>query len=311
MNVQFFYPDGGQVDLRETNRRAYRGPMLPGGDMHQSRSWAAVITVQEFRGGLVNIGHRLLDVFTKLKLSVREPEGVRLEAILSGEAFISAGDGKRKFRAGEYRITDVPLFQSLFKKDTACSMFVSYYPPPMLQQLGVDIAPCPPQRMPHGMATLIHEMLRNPYADLLLQFYYENCVRELLFFHLTKHRTILPGELTDKDTQLIYETDAFMAANLQEHHSIEALARMMNTNSLKLKEGFSKVYHMGVFERLTFRRMEHAKVLLETTNMRVKEIAPLAGYGSTAAFIHAFRRIFGLTPREWQQQAKSSGGPGE
>lgn len=48
--------------------------------------------------------------------------------------------------------------------------------------------------------------------------------------------------------------------------------------------------------------MEHAKTLLETTQKSISEIAELAGYDTAAGFIHAFRREFAITHREWRLQ---------
>jgi AraC-like DNA-binding protein len=79
---------------------------------------------------------------------------------------------------------------------------------------------------------------------------------------------------------------------------------MSGTNKLKLKLGFKKAYGMGVFRRLLFRRMEHAKLLLSSTDKPINEIASLTGYDTVAGFIHAFRREFGLTPREWRNQER-------
>lgn len=77
---------------------------------------------------------------------------------------------------------------------------------------------------------------------------------------------------------------------------------MAGTNQFKLKNGFRRIFGMGVFHRLLFLRMEHAKTLLETTNKSIGEIAELAGYDTAAGFIHAFRREFDITPREWRRQ---------
>jgi len=308
MNVQFFYPDGKQVLFQEIDGRKYRGTLLPGSDVQQNTSWAAVITVQEFESRMVNIGHRLLDIFSKIKLSISEPAGLRLEALLSGETYISVEGDKRKFRAGEYRITDMPLFRALFKKHTSCSLFISYYSSELLTQLGLDIKPCTPQQMPDMMVNLIKEMLHNPYSEKLRDFYYENCVRELLFFHLAHGNLSLPKELIDKDIASVYKAESIISANLQDHYTISELAKMVNTNSLKLKIGFKKMYQMGIFQRLIFRRMEHAKTLLATTSKPINEIAEITGYDTAAGFIHAFRKNFGLTPREWrkQEQKKSN-----
>lgn len=83
--------------------------------------------MQELQNHLFNIGHRLLEIFSKLKFSANEPADLRLEALLSGEMHFSVNGQRKKFRAGEYRITDVPLFTTLFKKQTSCSIFISHY----------------------------------------------------------------------------------------------------------------------------------------------------------------------------------------
>jgi AraC-like DNA-binding protein len=217
---------------------------------------------------------------------------------------VSVNGEKQKFKAGEYRITDVPLFRALFKKNTSCNIFITYYSDDLLKQLGIALTPHHPLRMPDAMTNLINEMLRNPFAEKLRDFYYENCVRELLFLHLAKENNTLPDKLLNKDINTIYKADSIIAANLQKHYTIEELSRMSGTNKLKLKLGFKKAYGMGVFRRLLFRRMEHAKLLLSSTDKPINEIASLTGYDTVAGFIHAFRREFGLTPREWRNQER-------
>lgn len=275
---------------------------MPGSEVKQSYTWAAAITIQELQHHLCNIGYRLYEIFSKIKFSINESTGLRFEALLSGEMYVSVNGDKHKFRAGEYRITDVPLFRALVKKDTSCSIFITTYSADLLKQLGIDIAPHAPHRMPDMMTNLINEMLHNPYAEQLRNFYYENCIRELLFMHLAQGRNVAPAQLMNKDIVMIYKADSLIAANLQKHYTIDELARMSETNKLKLKIGFKKVYGMGVFKRLVFRRMEHAKLLLESTDKSISEIASLAGYDTVAGFIHAFRREFGIAPREWRKQ---------
>ena len=302
MSVQFFFPDGRQVVFQNTERKKYRGVLLPGSEVEQSHTWAAAIAIQELQYHLFNIGYRLLEIFSKIKFSINESTGLRFEALLAGEMHVSVNGEKQKFRAGEYRITDVPLFKALFKKNTSCSIFITTYSEDLLKQLGIEIAPLAPHRMPDMMSNLINEMLRNPYAEELRSFYYENCVREILFLHLAQDKSIMPEELMNKDIAMIYKADSLIADDLQQHYTIEELARMLNTNQLKLKTGFKKVYGMGVFKRLVFRRMEHAKLLLESTDKSISEVASLTGYDTVAGFIHAFRREFALTPREWRKQ---------
>lgn len=306
MSVKIFYPDGKQITFQSTDRKKYRGALLPGSEVEQSYTSAAIITTQTFQHRLFNISYRLLEILSKIKFSINESNELRLEALLTGEMHVSVNGEKQKFRAGEYRITDVPLFKALFKKQTTCSIFVTTYSEDLLKQLGTKVAPHNPQRMPGMMNNLINEMLRNPYSDELRNFYYENCVRELLFIHLAQQKSALPGELLNKDIDRIYKADSIISSDLRKHYTIEELSRLSGTNKLKLKVGFKKAYGMGVFRRLIFRRMEHAKMLLESTDKPISEIANLAGYDTVAGFIHAFRREFGLTPREWRKQQEEN-----
>lgn len=306
MNVQFFLPDGSRVIFSGITTRNYRGILLPGSEVQQSNSESARITLQEFESPFFKIAYHIFDLFTKINLFISEGPGLRFEALLNGEAHLTVDGEKVKLKEGQYRLTDVPVFHSLFRKHTACSIFVTHYSAELLNQLGIEVLPSPPQRMPEIMANLIHEMLNNPYEEKLRDFYYENCIRELLFFHITQSKQPVPSQLENRDIAAIYQADAIIASNLNEHYTIDKLSRMAGTNQFKLKKGFRQVFGMGVFRRLLFRRMEQAETLLETTDKSIGEIAQLAGYDTAAGFIHAFRRDFGMTPREWRLKANDT-----
>ncbi len=302
MITQFFLPNRDKVFLEDIAARKYRGVLLGGSEVQQNNSEFGIITVQEFQKPLFAISYRIFELFSKIKLSIHEGQGLRFEALLNGEVHLSDNDDKVKLRAGQYHLTNIPLFNSLFKKNTACSIFITYYSTELLEQMGMEVLPTRPKRMPEMMVNLVQEMLHNPYGEDLRDFYYENCIRELLFFHLTQDKQFIPAELPDRDIRAIYEADAIIASNLHEHFTIDKLSRMTGTNQFKLKKGFRQTFGMGVFHRLLFLRMEHAKTLLETTQKLIGEIAELAGYDTAAGFIHAFRREFGITPREWRLQ---------
>lgn len=306
MTVQYFLADGTSVSFQEIDRKKFGDRWLPGAKVFGSNSEVGLITIQEMENPLFVFGQRAFELFRQAKFFANERPGLRFEALLTGEINFRTDDKKIKLKAGQYHLTDIPLFSSLFKKDSSCSIFVTYFSNEMLEQLGLKLLPCPPSRMPDKMNFLIHEMLRNPYGENLRDFYYQNCIRELLFFHLTQHNQPIPGKLEDRDIAAIYHADSIISSNLHQHFTIDKLSRMTGTNQFKLKKGFKHVFGMGVFHRLLFRRMEHAKVLLETTDKSIGEIAMLAGYDTAAGFIHAFGREFKKTPREWRLDDKKS-----
>ena len=308
MTVQFLLPNGSRVTFAEVNRKNYQGLIVPGSKIHESSSESVTITHQEFAHSLFTISHRVFEFFDWIKFSVKENTGLRLEALLEGEVTISENQNTLKLRAGQYHLTDAPLFTALFKRPTSCHIFITHYSTELLEQLGIKVVPSSPTKMQDEMSKLIRELIHNPYEESLRNFYYENSVRELLFFHLAQGKTAVPEELENKDIAAIHKADAIIASNLNEHFTIEKLSRMTGTNQFKLKKGFRQIFGMGVFQRLLFRRMEQAKILLETTGKSIGEIAELAGYDTAAGFIHAFRREFEMTPREWRNKQKESEG---
>jgi AraC-like DNA-binding protein len=269
------------------------------------------ITHQEFEHSLFSISHRIFEFFDRIKFSVKEHTGLRLEALLEGELTISENENTVRLTAGHYHLTDVPLFTALLKRPTNCNIFITHYSTELLEQLGIKVVPSSPTKMPDEMSKLIGELLHNPYEERLRNFYYENSVRELLFFHLAQSQTAVPAELENRDIAKIYQADAIIASNLNLHFTIAKLSRKTGTNEFKLKKGFRQIFGMGVFHRLLLRRMEQAKLLLETTDKSIGEIAEIAGYDTVAGFIHAFRRESNSTPREWRNKQKGNDGEDE
>lgn len=304
MVIQFFMPDGNEIFFEELTVRKYKGKLLPGSIVQESKSEIGVLTVQELNTPLFTIAYNIFQIFNRIKLSIKERSGIRLQALLAGELYISSDGEEIKLSAGQYHLTEIPFFTCLFRKNAACNIFMAHYSKELLENLDIKVIPCSPQKMPESMADLIQEMLQNPYEEKLRDFYYENSVRELLFFHLSQGKASVPGELNDKDIIAIHEADAIISSDLNEHFTIEQLSRLAGTNQFKLKKGFRQVFDMGVFQRLLHKRMAHAKLLLQTTNKSIGEVADLAGYDTVAGFIHAFRKRFGMTPREWRNQQK-------
>ena len=79
---------------------------------------------------------------------------------------------------------------------------------------------------------------------------------------------------------------------------------------LTFKEYLQKV--KSEFKGMTFRqkklatRMDHARYLLQMTDMHVYEIAAATGYLSEAAFYKAFRNHYQITPQEYRSQLNHS-----
>ncbi len=81
--------------------------------------------------------------------------------------------------------------------------------------------------------------------------------------------------------------------------SLHNLAKMVGLNVKALKEGFKELYGKPVIKYLFHCRMEEAQKMLIKGELNVSEIAPLVGYSSSSHFITAFKRKYGITPKQF------------
>lgn len=68
----------------------------------------------------------------------------------------------------------------------------------------------------------------------------------------------------------------------------------------KLKSAFLDLYGMTIHTYATSLRMDYAAGLLQDPTLSVEEISKKCGYQYSGNFIHAFKRWFGRTPKEYR-----------
>ena len=90
----------------------------------------------------------------------------------------------------------------------------------------------------------------------------------------------------------------FLLENINNRYTIPQLANMVGTNSTDLMKGFKAIYGCTIHVFVTKERMNAAKKLLETTELKVSEIAKEVGYINTGKFIEVFKKRYKMTPNE-------------
>lgn len=95
----------------------------------------------------------------------------------------------------------------------------------------------------------------------------------------------------------------YLNENYQQSIRIEALAKQYNFTRNYLYTLFKKEYKMSPQEYLTTLRLEKARQLLSEKNLRlsVNEVAFAVGFNDPLYFSRAFRRAFGVSPREYKK----------
>ena len=83
---------------------------------------------------------------------------------------------------------------------------------------------------------------------------------------------------------------------MDEEISLNTVANVANVSSNHFSALFSQNMGQTFIEYLTTLRMNKAKELLETTNMKISQIAKEVGFSNNSYFCRSFREFFGDTP---------------
>ncbi|QGH34018.1 response regulator [Gracilibacillus salitolerans] len=89
--------------------------------------------------------------------------------------------------------------------------------------------------------------------------------------------------------------------------SLQEIAKEINISASYLSNIFSKEMDQTITEYLTKTRMDHAKELLQTTNHKTYEIADKVGFNDSHYFCHTFKKVTGMTTKEYKVSLPSAG----
>jgi len=90
----------------------------------------------------------------------------------------------------------------------------------------------------------------------------------------------------------------------QADFSLKKLGEMMGYNPNYLSGLFKKQYGMTFQDYLIHSRIEQAKILLLSTNLKNYEIAESVGFTDVNYFGTRFKKIVGLSPKQYKDQVK-------
>jgi AraC-like DNA-binding protein len=115
----------------------------------------------------------------------------------------------------------------------------------------------------------------------------------LLF--LQKHytgSTPIPEEILDA----VRETRHIIESSIIDIPDVEAISKQVHLSIYELKKYFKLVVGIGISAFINKAKLTNAKLLVEETDLPIKEIARIAGYEYEQNFIQAFRKCFDYTP---------------
>jgi AraC family transcriptional activator of pyochelin receptor len=145
--------------------------------------------------------------------------------------------------------------------------------------------------------------------DAILNCNFSDSLKRMYFFSKSVELLVLQAESFDKsihkktyvkkeyDRERILFARDYLLKNIDCPPSLTELSRIAGINEFKLKRGFKETFHQTVFEYLSDVRLEMAKNDLLEKRKSITEIAFELGYSSLQHFSSAFRKKFGVSPR--------------
>ncbi|MGH2647912.1 MAG: helix-turn-helix transcriptional regulator, partial [Ginsengibacter sp.] len=156
------------------------------------------------------------------------------------------------------------------------------------------------------MIEQVYQLIHSPFSPAVKTFHLK-ITRNLLTAMLTRasQNIIRENKFFLHHVELIYAAKEYIDANLSRHFTIEDISKEVGLNEKALKSGFREIFGRGMFEYLLAQRLNIARIQVEQTDKPVKNIAHQAGYKSVSNFSTAFKKMFGVSPIELRNKAKS------
>ena len=109
------------------------------------------------------------------------------------------------------------------------------------------------------------------------------------------------GYTERRDRRIFSEAVSVLTRHLTDPPGLVELAHRVGTNERRLTQVFRRQVGMSAYEYLQQLRLERGRGLLRETDLQVQLIADRVGYRNATDFTRAFRRHFGVTPRQYRQ----------
>lgn len=125
---------------------------------------------------------------------------------------------------------------------------------------------------------------------------------ELMHYLTAQYGSGFLVELIDQKDNKVLRLKSIVENNLYNKLSAQELAFLTNMSISTFKREFFKLYQETPIKFFQRNRMEHAAFLLESQRFKPIEVYEVAGYENFSNFIQAFKKKYGVTPKQYQNQ---------
>jgi len=127
-------------------------------------------------------------------------------------------------------------------------------------------------------------------------------IRVWLEQFIAKSTVFLNENHVSYNEKLIIDLKSFINTHYNEPIVLDDLGKLFHKNPAYLCSLFSKAVGNTIFEYITDVRLNNAKKLLRTSNLKVSEICKQVGYENQKYFHQVFKKNIGITPGLYRSQ---------
>ncbi len=109
---------------------------------------------------------------------------------------------------------------------------------------------------------------------------------------------------TSLSNGIMSELEKYIKENYNKNLTLKSVAQRFYINPVYLGQLFKKHYGMYFNTYLQKVRVEEAKKLLMSTNMKIYEISQAVGYNDTDYFIQCFTKLCNMTPNQFRKKCR-------
>ena len=108
----------------------------------------------------------------------------------------------------------------------------------------------------------------------------------------------------DNTLQSVYTVAEYIQSHFKEKVTIEDIAATVHLNASYTSHLFRKTFGYTITDYITYIRLENAKTVLADVNANINEAAMESGFSDVSYFSRVFKKIEGLSPREYKNKLK-------
>jgi len=151
------------------------------------------------------------------------------------------------------------------------------------------------------MKSIIWNMCNSPFNGIMQKTYLDAQIIELFLLQVDSHTSVKNNKLKKADIDKLVASKEYIDKNYLEKIRIVDLAKLVGTNQQLLRAGFKLLYGSTIFDYYNDLRMDQAKHLLVDKEKLVAEVADNIGYKNPQHFTVAFKKKFGVLPKEFKR----------